>query len=67
MADGGQEPLPLENEVEEEFDLADILGQQVDEQAMTQQDRLRQLAEQVSSGLSASALHGSQCVSVHVV
>ena len=56
MVDGGEDPLPLEAEVEEEFDLADILGEQVHEQAMTQQDRLRQLAEQVGSGLPCCLL-----------
>ena len=48
MIDGGEDPLPAESEVKEEFDLADILGEQLDKQTITQQDRLRQLAEQVS-------------------
>ena len=48
VVDGGQEPLPEEPQlVEEEFDLSDIMGEQLEAQVGTQEDRLRQLEEQV--------------------
>lgn len=48
MVDGGQEPLPEEPQlVEEEFDLSDIMGEQLEAQVGTKEDRLRQLEEQV--------------------
>ena len=48
MVDGGQEPLPEETlVVEEEFDLSDIMGEQLDVQVGTKEERLRQVEEQV--------------------
>ena len=48
VTDGGQEAGPQEPEVaEEEFDLADIMGEQLDAHLETKQDKLRHLAEQV--------------------
>lgn len=50
VIDGGQDPLPEEPEVlEEEFDLSDIMGEELDAEVGTKEDRLRQLAEQVRS------------------
>lgn len=63
MVDGGEIPLSEEPPVIEEFDLADILGQQVEEQADSKEDRLRQLAEQVCHLLYArydAQFHHSQ-------
>ena len=47
MVDGGETPLSEEPELIEEFDLADVLGEQLDEEVGTKEERLRQLAEQV--------------------
>ena len=48
--DGGQDPLPEEPQlVEEEFDLSDIMGEQLEAQTGTKEDRLRQMEEQVFS------------------
>ena len=50
VIDGGQEPLQQEPEiVDEEFDLSDIMGEQLDSQLGSKEDRLRQLQEQVSA------------------
>ena len=50
MVDGGQDATIEEPQVvEEEFDLSDIMGEQLDAQLGTKEDRLRQLAEQVCS------------------
>lgn len=49
MLDGGQDFLPVEPPVvDEEFDLSDIMGEQLDSQMGTKEDRLRQLEEQVA-------------------
>ena len=48
MVDGGEQPLSEEPQlVEEEFDLADILGEELEEEVGSKEDRLRQLEEQV--------------------
>lgn len=48
VVDGGQDPLAEEPQlVEEEFDLSDIMGEELDAQLGTKDDRLRQLEEQV--------------------
>ena len=48
VVDGGQDPVAEEAQlVEEEFDLSDILGEELDAEVGTKEDRLRQLAEQV--------------------
>lgn len=48
VVDGGQDATSEETQVvEEEFDLSDIMGEQLDAQLGTKEDRLRQLAEQV--------------------
>ena len=48
VVDGGQDPLPEEPQlVEEEFDLSDIMGEELDARLGTRDDRLRQLEEQV--------------------
>lgn len=48
MLDGGQDPLPQETQlVEEEFDLSDIMQEELDAEVVTKEDRLRQLEEQV--------------------
>lgn len=49
VVDGGEEPLLEELPQIEEFDLADILGEHLEERVDTKEDRLRQLAEQVCS------------------
>ena len=50
VVDGGQNATTEETQVvEEEFDLSDIMGEQLDAQLGTKEDRLRQLAEQVCS------------------
>ncbi|KAL3148687.1 hypothetical protein ABBQ38_014102 [Trebouxia sp. C0009 RCD-2024] len=47
VVDGGQDATSEETQVvEEEFDLSDIMGEQLDAQLGTKEDRLRQLAEQ---------------------
>lgn len=48
VVDGGQDAASEEAQVvQEEFDLSDIMGEQLDAQLGTKEDRLRQLAEQV--------------------
>lgn len=48
MLDGGQDLLPQETQlVEEEFDLSDIMQEELDAEVGTKEDRLRQLEEQV--------------------
>lgn len=48
VLDGGQDPIPLETQlVEEEFDLSDIMQEELDAEVGTKEDRLRQLEEQV--------------------
>ncbi|KAL3137374.1 hypothetical protein ABBQ32_006902 [Trebouxia sp. C0010 RCD-2024] len=47
VVDGGQDAASEEAQVvQEEFDLSDIMGEQLDAQLGTKEDRLRQLAEQ---------------------
>lgn len=48
VIDGGQDPMPEEPEItEEEFDLSDIMNEELEAQVGTKEDRLRQLEEQV--------------------
>ncbi len=50
VIDGGQDPVPDEPQItEEEFDLSDIMGEQLDAQVETKEERLRQLAKQVKT------------------
>jgi len=43
VIDGGQDPVPDEPQItEEEFDLSDIMGEQLDAQVDTKEERLRQ-------------------------
>lgn len=61
MVDGGEQPLSEEPQlVEEEFDLADILGEELEEEVGSKEDRLRQLAEQVLACLGRDAFGLSQ-------
>ncbi|KAL0020067.1 hypothetical protein WJX79_001481 [Trebouxia sp. C0005] len=47
VIDGGQDPIPDEPQItEEEFDLSDIMGEQLDAQVDTKEERLRQLQNQ---------------------
>lgn len=47
VIDGGQDPVPDEPQItEEEFDLSDIMGEQLDAQVDTKEERLRQLEKQ---------------------
>lgn len=48
VVDGGQDAAPHQIQVEEEeFDLSDIMAEQLEAQVGTKEDRLRQLEEQV--------------------
>ena len=48
VVDGGQKPLAQEPPiVNEEFDLSDVLGEQLDSHLETKEERLRQLQQQV--------------------
>ncbi len=47
---GGQDPVPDEAQItEEEFDLSDIMGEQLDAQVNTKEERLQQLEKQVKT------------------
>ncbi|KAL0035526.1 hypothetical protein WJX77_010582 [Trebouxia sp. C0004] len=47
VIDGGHEPVPDEPQItEEEFELSDIMGEQLDAQVDTQEERLRQLEKE---------------------
>ena len=64
MIDGGQDPVPDEPQItEEEFDLSDIMGEQLDAQVDTKEERLRQLEKQVKTcAYSKSCRH---CATMH--
>jgi len=64
VIDGGQDPVPDEPQItEEEFDLSDIMGEQVDAQVDTKEERLRQLEKQVKTcAYSKSCWH---CAIMH--
>ncbi len=50
VIDGGQDPVPDEPQItEEEFDLSDIMGEQLDAQVNTKEERLQQLEKQVKT------------------
>ncbi len=50
VIDGGQDPVPNEPQItEEEFDLSDIMGEQLDAQVETKEERLQQLEKQVKT------------------
>lgn len=66
MIDGGQEPLSQEPlVVNEEFDLSDIMGEQLDSRLGSKEDRLRQIQEQVGCHdllvLDCSVCHIAEC------
>ena len=64
VIDGGQDPVPDEPQItEEEFDLSDIMGEQLDAQVDTKEERLRQLEKQVKTcAYSKSCRH---CATMH--
>lgn len=56
VIDGGQDPVPDEPQItEEEFDLSDIMGEQLDARIDTKEDRLRQLEKEVKTCATAKA------------
>lgn len=64
MIDGGQDPIPDEPQItEEEFDLSDIMGEQLDAQVDTKEERLRQLQNQVNAcAYSKNCRHRARCI-----